>query len=252
MERVNLIFLHGFLGRPKDWSPTVDFLMLENSKVEIYQVDLFNDEMLNPQVSLAQWGESFCKWMQKHVDRTSRNILVGYSLGGRLALHALEACPNLIERAFIVSANSGFPDNLAGFESDSQDRKSRWLHDANWAELFIKAPWAEVLKNWNAQPIFAGTKSEPPRPESEYSREALGLALTNWSLAQQKDLRPVVEKNLAKISWIVGENDTKYVDIARNLEKDIPQFHFEMIKGASHRVMFDEPRQLAAKIKSKI
>ncbi len=252
MERVNLIFLHGFLGRPKDWNLTIDFLKAGRPQIEVISVDLFHDELLNPHTPLSEWGDTFGKWLQKNVDRTSRNILVGYSLGGRLALHALEKNANLLERVVIVSANTGFRDQLSDFDSDSQERKDRWIHDANWAELFLKAPWTDVVKNWNSQPVFGSANKEPVRIEGDYSRESLGLALTNWSLAQQKDFRSVVEKNLNKVSWLVGDQDEKYISIARTLEQDIPGFHFDVIRGSSHRILFDEPRLLAEKIKAKI
>ncbi|MDG0815282.1 alpha/beta fold hydrolase [Bdellovibrio svalbardensis] len=251
MERVNLFFLHGFLGRPTDWE-AVKAALPKSDRLTIYTPDYFKEKNLNPNHNFTSWAQNFNRWVQMETNGTDRNVLVGYSLGGRLALHALEQKPALWYKTILISTNPGFNDPLKAFDPSSEDRRLRWMNDSYWAEEFLKSSWETLLRNWNAQPVFGGGEEEPQRIEKEYSREALGLALTNWSLAQQKNMRPLLQELSSKICFAVGERDEKFVALAEQLRRDIGNLRVELIPEASHRVLFDRPKDLAEKIKSLI
>lgn len=249
MERVNIFFLHGFLGTPQDWRKVQEALP-SHDRLKVFSPDYFHEGWLNPETPLHEWGERFNRWVEQKSASGDRNILVGYSLGGRLSLHALAAKPGLWYKSILVSTNPGFDDELSGFEPDSDIRRQRWLQDSYWAEEFGKAPWEMLLRNWNAQAVFGGGSEEPTRDEKQFSRELLGLALTQWSLAQQRNMRPVIQTQQGKISLLVGERDEKFVDMALNLKEEIPNLKVDIVPDASHRILFDRPREVAEKIKS--
>jgi 2-succinyl-6-hydroxy-2,4-cyclohexadiene-1-carboxylate synthase len=248
VERVNLFLLHGFLGRPSDWTGVTDQLARYEG-VRFFIPDYFNDPSLDPRNLFAPWAKNFTRWVEEQGCAGERNVLVGYSLGGRLALHALEKNSTLWDQVILISTNAGFDDSLAGLSPDSEAREQRWVNDSHWAEEFSKSSWASVLKNWNGQSVFEGGQQEPVRIEREYSREMLSLALTNWSLAQQRNMRPVIRQHLEKVKWVVGERDNKYVQMSRRLVQEIPGLAVDMIPGASHRVLFDRPEALGRRLK---
>lgn len=246
MERVNVIFLHGFLGRPADWSLIKD--MLPSGSIHTYTPDYTSEPELGPQHSFEAWGENFVRWTERVVGSHHRNILVGYSLGGRLALHALEKNPHLYDKVILLSTNPGFEDEFHDRIELSEERKKRWLSDSYWAEEFSKTNWETVLRNWNAQPVFGGGTTEPIRKETDYSRETLGLVLTQWSLAQQRNMRDVLIKNLSKVHLLVGESDEKFLSLTLQLKRRVPDLKVDMIPHAGHRIPFDSPERLAEKI----
>ncbi|WP_347358238.1 alpha/beta fold hydrolase [Bdellovibrio sp.] len=248
MERVNLFFLHGFLGRPTDWAQVKAHLP-QTEGLRIYTPDYFKDLSLGPSNSFESWADNFIKWVETHGSAADRNILVGYSLGGRLALHALEKKPALFYRVILISTNPGFNDVHESFDPISEERRQRWMNDSYWAEEFLKAPWDMVLRNWNAQPVFGGGEAEPLRAEREYSRETLSLALTQWSLAQQKNMRGLIGKQIQKLIWLVGERDEKFVEMSKRIEDEVNGFQFEVVPSSSHRVLFDSPKDLGERIR---
>ena len=75
-------------------------------------------------------------------------MLLGYSLGGRLALHALLHAPELWAGALVVGADTGL--------ADPKEREARVRWDAAWAERFLNEPWEDVLRDWDAQAVFGG------------------------------------------------------------------------------------------------
>lgn len=246
---MNLFLLHGFLGRPADWSSVKGYLSL-NENLRIFVPDYFKEALLNPQHTFESWAENFTRWVDLQGCSKDKNILVGYSLGGRLALHALKNRPELWAKSLFVSTNPGFNDDLTSFDPESPERKQRWINDSYWAEEFLKAPWDSVLRNWNSQAVFSGGSEEPARLEKDYSRENLSLALTQWSLAQQQNMRPLLQAQANKTLWLVGERDEKFLDLSRRLVQDIPKLNMSVIPGASHRVLFDCPKLLSEKILS--
>jgi len=242
VARLNVFLLHGFLGRPEDWKPVEDYLAQEN--LRFFVPDYFRIPRLSPLQNFEQWAKNFNSWAEAQTQGQGKNILVGYSLGGRLALHALADNPALWNKAVFISTNPGFNDPHHSFDNLSEERKKRWLSDSKWAANFMNSPWESVIQAWNAQPIFSGGENEPQRAEKEYSRDTLSLALTQWSLAQQKNMREVLKQNCEKISWLVGEDDEKFADAAQLLKIEIPELHVQLL-NAAHRIPYEAPQILA-------
>lgn len=245
---MNLFFLHGFLGRPSDWAPVKSHLP-PGEGWRIFTPDYLKENSLTPQFKFEQWAKNFNHWVETQGCRGQKNILIGYSLGGRLALHALEQSGELWSQLLLVSANPGFDDEFDSVDSRSFERTQRWMTDSFWAEEFRKGSWDSVVKNWNSLPVFSGGSEEPRRIEKDYTRENLVLSLTQWSLAQQRNLRSVLKANPKKVTVVVGMLDEKYLQLSEKLKSEIPALQVELVPEASHRILFDQPKRLAEKIR---
>ena len=123
--------LHGFLGNPHDW----DFLRDAGLAIETPPLD-----------AIPPRGE----------------ILLGYSLGGRLALHALLAGAQY-KRAIFVSTG-------LGIEGDDA-RAARRAADEAWARRFETEDFDSVMAAWNAQPVLGGPSLA--RTRDDYDPRAL-------------------------------------------------------------------------------
>jgi 2-succinyl-6-hydroxy-2,4-cyclohexadiene-1-carboxylate synthase len=200
--------LHGFLGSPSDWNGFFPTLHAPN---------LFEESP----IPFWEWAESFNR---KIID--SGNVLIGYSMGGRLALHALIENPSLWKAAIIISANPGIEN-----ESERFDR----LHaDKLWHDRFLHEPWEALMDAWNRQPIFVGDPLV--RHEKDFSRQALAEAMLSWTVGKQDFLKPSIEELDIPILWIVGENDKKYVEIAKKIKLKNKKSKISIAPHAGHRV----------------
>lgn len=204
----SIVALHGFLGRPSDW----DFLPYDN----VMAVDLFKENSLHDFSNQTIEG----------------GILLGYSLGARLALHALIDSPQKWRAGIIVS---GHP----GLETDLQ-RQERLLADEVWAKRFETESWKELMDSWNSQPVLATSTTSPVRNESDFSRKQLAKALRKWSLGRQENLREQVEALDIPILWIAGENDSKFAAIARSMSLKHPKSTVWIAKETGHRVPWEK------------
>ena len=119
--------LHGAVGSADDWVPLAEGWTAAGHEVQ--RVDLWGF-LEEEGMALAEFGAVLNAEVRR-AGENARNILVGYSMGGRLGLHALVDDPGLWSRAVLVSAHPG----LFGEE----ERILRMARDAEWAALALTA-----------------------------------------------------------------------------------------------------------------
>ncbi len=212
--------LHGFLGQPSDWG-MFDFV---DCALEIVHSEL-----------------DFFSWCQLYIHSrvsftSNKNILLGYSLGGRLAMHLLLSAPTLWDAAIFVSAHPGL--------KYEPDRAARFLNDQRWAKRFLEDPWDELMCAWNENSVFCGFP-ELPRSEKNYDRKILAQQLTQWSLGNQEFLLDRLQQLSTPILYVAGENDTAYLKIA---EKFRAFSKVSIISDSAHRVPWDQPEKFTTQI----
>jgi 2-succinyl-6-hydroxy-2,4-cyclohexadiene-1-carboxylate synthase len=237
-SKLKVICLHGFLGKPADWDLVKSYFMISPlaHQFEWWAVDYMNTPGLDPSNDFANWACNFnLKVRQKFVEGPC--VLVGYSLGGRLALHALQAAPELYAKAVFVSTNPGLQRD--------QDKEDRAQNDLQWSQKFLEMPWPALMKEWGAQGVFKDSLAEPQRLEASYSRPLLAQSLLQWSLAQQADFRNLIAQQSEKILWVAGEKDIKFASISMGLKRRSPALESQIFAKSSHRVLFDQPHELA-------
>jgi 2-succinyl-6-hydroxy-2,4-cyclohexadiene-1-carboxylate synthase len=222
--------IHGFLGLPTDWN----LLNIPNLKT----YDLTHPE-------IAPSTDGFWGWARRFNSFTApqNGILMGYSLGGRLGMHALLENPNQWKAGIIISTS------LAGYKTE-QEKTARFKADCEWAELFEKEPWEKVLEAWNSQSTFAGVSYPIRREENQFSRKHLSQQLRLFSRAYQDDLSISIENFQLPILWVCGALDTNFQRAAKDLNIRHPLSRVEIIENTAHRVPWEQPEQFVKIIKS--
>ena len=215
-----MIALHGFLGLPSDWSLVEADGGSFGSAVQA--VDLWR----SPVGSFDDWVTQFLASLP-----ASGNVLVGYSLGGRLAMHAVLRAPSRFRAVVFVSANPGL--------ASGAERASRLVADRVWAGRFAREEWPSLMQAWGDQAVFR--RSTPglvlERREEDFSREKLSLAMERWSLGAQEDLRRGLLGLSVPSLYVTGEEDTKFTTLIREMGVR----RHVVIPGAGHRVPWDQP-----------
>lgn len=222
--KLHLYALHGFLGHPSDWTVLNQF--------NYYPLDLFADAKM----SYSEYAEKLNESVQ-----TEHNILMGYSLGGRLAMHALLQNPRKWNGAIFISAHPGL--------KESEKKTERELADQEWAQRFLIEDWNQLMDAWNAQSLFSGCSFNFQRNESLFSRKRLSQALINWSLGKQEDLSPLLAALDIPILWIVGERDLKQVELASKQKLQHPDSSVYLAANAGHRVPWENSCDFIHEIK---
>ncbi len=218
--------LHGNVGLPADWKfLRPDFNLHAPCLWE--QVEDF-----------TPWSHHFCESVRA---RDSAPVLLGYSLGGRLALHALLAAPHLWRAAIVVSAHPGL--------ASAEEKSARRQLDATWAQAFRELPWAEAIALWNRQPILQGSPTGADRATLEPLREAIARSFEVWSLGQQENLLPRLYTLSLPVLWITGAFDHKYQDLAEAAVGQVPQGTHQILPECGHRAPWQNSAEFARRIK---
>lgn len=231
---MNIHALHGFLGRPNDWE-----ILFKGTKHSDYlkSHDLFTAEPQPFNTWAAQLNTTI---LEEDEDRP--RVLLGYSLGSRLAMYLLSQNPTMWDGAILVSPNPGL-------QSD-QEREERLMIDAKWADKFEMADWQELMLEWNAREVFKNDTISLKREESEYSRKILSSVLKVWSLSKQRDFREFLNNLQIPVLWITGSEDSAYEKYTSQIALQHPHSKKISFPSAGHRVPWQQPKRFMCEIET--
>ncbi len=218
--------LHGNLGSVADWEKVK--IELETAGYTTRTLNLWKYLECCPK-SLTEMGHILCSEIAA---QDKHPHICGYSLGGRLAMHALLAVPHIWESAIFISAHPGL--------KDKESRKSRLSTDTEWAVKCLNLPWREFLEKWDAQPVFSGISTDD-RSDIKKWKKSIARAFIDWSLGQQADLSTPLQSCKVPQLWISGEWDKKFTAIIQTSmgEKAI------ILPKVGHRIPREAPIPLS-------
>ena len=227
------LFLHGNVGTAADWEPVLSDPAL--GKLNAFAPNLWEYFREPRPHSFGDWAEWFCAGLIEGQE----TALVGYSLGGRLAMHALLARPDKFSGAVIISANPGL--------ADSDQRSSRLSADCEWASM-AASDWNEFLAQWERQPVFDGSASLPDRNELREWKTEIGASFDAWSLGRQESLLPCLKRIQCPVLWVSGDRDERFSKLAEKAA-GVSTGLRATVDGAGHRVPMDRPIELAVLVR---
>lgn len=220
---MNLVLLHGFWGRPSDWNELLKRLPLST---RVWTPDFYEPGPLAPHHSFKEWTPHFLEELDREFGKEPA-AMIGYSMGGRLATHALIAAPERFSKALILSANPIWSEerdpNRAAFEKE-------------WVQKFLKEDWATLAEEWQKLGIFSASPNLERR-SSSMLREMLGQSLWNWSPSRHTFSLDQVKSLGPNVTWAFGASDQKYVQIGKSLQELPVKGQIVMIPNAGHRLI---------------
>jgi|694.fasta_scaffold26243_9 2-succinyl-6-hydroxy-2,4-cyclohexadiene-1-carboxylate synthase len=211
--KLNIIALHGFLGSPADWVPFREMIT--------HPLALDREEL-----PFREWALYF---NQTKVPKVGKNLLIGYSLGARLAMHILLDNPSLWAGAIFISGHPGL--------KTKEEQQARLSSDRHWAQRFLTEPWDLLIQEWNRNPIFDNRPFAVDHLEQDFDRKTLANQLCHWSLGHQENLRPQLKKLNIPLLFMSGEKDSKFSAIAQ----ECTFASIAIIPGVAHRIPWENP-----------
>ena len=172
-----------------------------------------------------------------------RSHLVGYSMGGRLALHVAARRPDRVLSVFTIGAH-------AGLEEDA--REGRRQGDEALAARIEKEGIEAFVNYWGSQPMFAGIERRGPTYAAEVRADRLrnhasGLACSLRGMGAGA-MQPLWD-DLAHVefpcTFVAGQLDHGYVASARRLASTVANSRVEIVPRAGHSVHQERPDAVA-------
>ncbi len=231
--------LHGAVGMAADWRGFAK--NLAGAGIGSRAVDLWRFLEEGPQ-TLTDFAQALNAEASGEVFRGSGRALLGYSLGGRLALHALLDKPHPWQAAVIIAAHPGL--------ESGPDRAARREADAAWATQALAGNWQQFLAAWDAQPVLANSA---PRDSLTSNiliarRREIARSFIDWSLGAQEPLWERLPEITIPVLWVVGEQDEKFRALAERAVARMPAASLAIAPAAGHRVPWQAEPWLAKQV----
>ncbi len=226
-DQGRVVAVHGFTQTSACWSP-IDAALAPNHDLVLVDAP---GHGASAAVELDLWGAG-----RAVADTGGAGTYLGYSMGGRICLHAALARPDVVERLVLISATGGL--------DDPEDRASRRAADDALADHVLAVGVEAFVDEWLAQPLFAGLDPEQAHRRARLANSAAGLA-SSLRLAGTGTQEPLWER-LSRVSVpvlvVAGERDDKFVALAERLGIAIGgNAEVAVIAGAGHTAHLEQP-----------
>ncbi len=239
-----VFFLHGFLGSADEWQPVVDLM----GDVNAAAIDLPGHGKSSTCDERFYSLDGMIELLDLVVDRQGGRVdLVGYSMGGRIALLYAIKRPERVRKLVLESASPGI--------ENEDDRRRRIDLDKSRSMQLRQNGLVSFLRDWYRQPLFASMEDHPGlvkelvEKRSRADAVTISRALTAFSpgrmpacWARLKDLEP-------KTVFVAGSLDTRYVEIGREAERLDRDFILHIEDGAGHNVHLEKTARFADLLK---
>ena len=169
----------------------------------------------------------------------ARTHLVGYSMGGRLALNVAARRPERLISLLTVGAHAGL---------EGEARESRRQGDEALAQRIEKEGLEAFINYWTALPLFAGLERRGPSFVAQMHAERMrnttaGLAasLRGMGAGEMEPLWDQLGRVSFPSTFVAGQLDHGYVASARRLASIVPNSRVEIVLRAGHAVHQERP-----------
>jgi 2-succinyl-6-hydroxy-2,4-cyclohexadiene-1-carboxylate synthase len=243
-----LMLLHGFTGDVSTWEPFLEVW----SGFTTVRVDLIGH------------GGSGCPddpgrySMQRAVDDLGgvldhlgidETALLGYSLGGRVALHFALARPERLWGLILESASPGI--------EDEQERARRAGADNALADSLLRDGIEPFVDRWQAQPLFESQSRLPAAVQGRQRRQRLGQSppglansLRGMGAGRQEYLLSRLPGLSVPTLLLAGAIDGRYVSLLRLMEAALPDVSIDIVPDAGHAAHLEQPARFGRAVKA--
>lgn len=166
--------------------------------------------------------------------------LLGYSMGGRLALYFALHYPDGVRSLILESASPGL--------ATAQERAARQTSDDALAERIERDGIPAFVAYWESLPLWKSQERLPRAArqwlhEQRLRNDASGLArsLRQMGTGVQPSLWGRLGELAMPVLLLAGAEDAKFVEIARQMAARIPQAQLAIIPDAGHTIHLEQP-----------
>jgi 2-succinyl-6-hydroxy-2,4-cyclohexadiene-1-carboxylate synthase len=241
LEQPVIVFIHGFTGAIGSWDALLEAYAQRGSHV--IALDMLGHGLSDAPEDPQRYAMEHCRQdviavLQKLQIASGRAILVGYSMGARIALYC--ALGGYFRALALESGSPGLvsPD----------EREQRRRSDEAIANCIGQYGIEAFVDYWEQLPIFAGhaglsLEMRASLRDQRLHNSTLGLA--NSLRGVGTGVQPSLHDRLTEITLptllITGADDKKFCDIAREMLAKMPRAQHHSIPGAGHTAHLEQP-----------
>ena len=243
-----LVALHGFTGSAATWIPLADAVGSERTVVRVDLLGHGNSTAPDDPTRYA-------------MDKTVADLLaladalgldrpswLGYSMGGRIALSVAVAAPDRCAALILEGASPGL--------EEASDRQERMSGDVALAERIDREGIVPFVDYWESLPLFHTQHRLPPEVRRRLRAQRLGnqpRGLANSLRGVGTGAQPSLWKHLDCLSMpiclIVGEEDSRFRQVAEQMHGALVHARIAIIAAAGHATHLEQPQRFQEEVR---
>lgn len=230
----HVVLLHGFTQGGAIWVPVMESI---TTRAAIEAPDLPGHG------TAAEMRMRMPEIADLIADEFGPGAYVGYSMGGRVALHLALAHQHLVSHLVLCSTTAGI--------DDPDERAARRVSDRSLADHVRAVGLETFLMEWTSQPMFASLTRSRHDDEVRLANTADGLAssLEFAGTGEQDPLWDRLHELNMPVLVVTGANDAKFTVIGHRLVEAIgDNAQHVSFPDTGHAVPFERSADFAALI----
>ena len=237
-----IVLLHGFLGDMRDWAPVFDRLGDQFGFLAIDLPGHGKSRELGLDFNFGQTSDAVFDVL--NANNISKCHMLGYSMGGRIALYTAISNPDRFLTLILESCTAGVDDRANRLEFEN--RWSRRLRESSMKEFLPEWYSMVLFKTIREQPLFA----ELLNRRAQNDPMALSRVMVNLGSAKMPSMWSDMSELDIPIHYIYGEMDIKYKKLVSRMKKHAKNMTPHKIKNSGHNSHFENPDEFCNVIKT--
>lgn len=236
-----LLLLHGFMGSSTEWDDVANALF-GNYRLLIPDLPGHGASTSLPYpASYTIDGASRALIRTLDAENMDRCAVAGYSMGGRLALYLALRHPRRVEHLLLESASPGL--------ATEEERNVRLAADEKLARRLETEDFREFVEDWYCQPLFATLACDEEllrctiEARMHNDPHELARSLRAMGTGSQPSLWEELPELAVPTLALAGEQDTKFVELAREMERVSANVRAAVVPGTGHSVHAEAPER---------
>lgn len=231
-----IVFLHGFMGKGEDWTEIAKGLS-DRFYCLIPDLPGHGATPLDEEPGYTAWASALRDELSAL--KITHTRLVGYSMGGRIALFFALTYPEMVTRLVLESANPGI--------INAKEREKRASLDDKLAERLRKNEMKDFLTFWYNIPLFASLDHLPSLKEklleqrTDQDPDKIASVLGALSPGRQPELWSRLKELEFPILLIAGELDSKYLTITKHIAAILSNHKSITVPNCGHNTHRESP-----------
>lgn len=243
-----LVLLHGFTGSATSWGAHLDAFAAAGLRVIAF--DLLghgaSSAPADPErYRMERCQEDICTALEMLGVGPGEAVLLGYSMGGRLALYL--GFSGYFRAMILESASPGL--------ASPREREERCTNDERLAASIERDGIAAFVAGWERQPLFASQRALPEELREQLHIQRLqnrpgGLAnsLRGMGVGSQPALHERLPTLELPVLLLAGELDAKFCAIARQMRQVLPHALLEIVPATGHTIHLEQPELFGTRV----
>lgn len=247
-----IVLLHGFTGSTQTWQKVAALLP---TNIRCIAVDLMGHGKTAAPMTETHYSMSFqIELLHElfHVLQLENFSLLGYSMGGRVALSYAVRYPSQLTHLIVESASPGL--------ADEQQRSLRKQADESLAEKIVANGIEVFVNQWENIPLFASQKVLPAHVQQEVRQERMeqrATGLANSLRGMGTGVMPALwgfplTTLTMPVTLITGELDEKFIQLNNEMQNQIAKANHMTIPAVGHAIHVENPTKFATIVKETI